>query len=433
MDKTITLDLVDAFRERVDDPKTRIARYAAMANGLVNSSIDETKKRENPMVFNLDLKAGDVTNQRQSGRCWMFAGLNVLRAKAIQTLNVKNFEFSQCYLQFFDKLEKANFFLEKAMERKDRPLDDRELCYLFDSAIEDGGHWAMFKNLVKKYGLVPSAVMPDSAAAMGTRELNAFLHKVLASDYLALKRAENPREEKERMMGDIYRILTIALGVPPKAFVYEYADKDEKTHRIETTPHEFYASIVGEELEKWVCLAHVPMLHFPLYAKVGAPLVNNVVEGEHAFFFNVEMDEFKAAVLQELRAGRPVWFGSDVGAESLRKEGYLVKDLLRLDELTGVHPALSKEEMLDTRVSHCSHAMAFTGANVESDGRVSRYKVENSWGEENGHKGFYVMDEAWFETYCHQIFVRRDSLPAELLKKYDEAPEIEVGPFNVLW
>lgn len=433
MKQEITPELLATFEKEADYTSTHAAMRSVMAHGLSASAVDEGKKRTNPMVFNLELKAGDVCNQKQSGRCWMFAGLNILRMTAMEKLNVKNFEFSQCYLQFFDKLEKANFFLEKALERKDRPLDDPELVYLFDHAIEDGGHFAMFKNLVKKYGVVPSSVMPDSAVSSSTKELNAFLHRILAADFLALKEAQDPKKEKEAMLQDIYRLLTICLGVPPKSFVYEYTDKDEKAQRIQTTPKEFFDTYVGEELEDWVSLAHVPMLHFPPYEKVGAPLVNNVVEGEHAFFFNVSMDEFKHAVLSELKAGRPVWFGADVGAESLRKEGFLVKDILRLDELTGINPNIDKGQLLDTRVSHCSHAMAFTGANIEEGGRVSRYKVENSWGEENGKKGFYVMDEAWFETYVHQIFVRRSSLPEDLLKKYDEAKVSEVGPFNTLW
>ena len=158
MKQEITPELLASFEKEADCTSTHAAMRSVMAHGLSASAVDEGKKRTNPMVFNLELKAGDVCNQKNSGRCWMFAGLNILRMTAMEKLNVKNFEFSQCYLQFFDKLEKANFFLEKALERKDRPLDDPELVYLFDHAIEDGGHFAMFKNLVKKYGvfLLPS-------------------------------------------------------------------------------------------------------------------------------------------------------------------------------------------------------------------------------------------------------------------------------------
>ena len=437
MAKTITNEDLALFEAEESKPGVKIARRAVESAGLVGSATDAAKKREVPFVFNLVVEAGDVCNQKRSGRCWMFAGLNVLRVLLAEKLNVKSVELSQAYLQFYDKLEKANFFLEKGLERFDKPLNDPEMVYLFDKGIADGGHFAMFKNLVKKYGVIPHDAMVDGAVASDTGELNKLLSTLLAQDLLELREAKaagkDVENRKKEMLAEIYRVLGIALGFPPKEFRYDYEDKDGVAHRIESTPKAFYETYIGQDLEEYICLAHVPMIDLDPYTKVYAPLVSNVIEGEEAFFFPVEEQELQDAVKEELKKKRPVWFSADVGAESLRKEGYLVRGIHRLDELTGTEIRLSKGEKLDTRVSACTHAMTFTGAYVEEDGTISRYKVENSWGDENGKKGYYVMDKAWFEEYVHQVFVRKDSLPKALLEKYEAAPKKAVPPFNTLW
>ncbi len=437
MAQTITPEDLALFEAEEHKPGVGIARRAVESNGLVHSATDVKKMNANPFVFNLVVEAGDVCNQKRSGRCWMFAGLNVIRVILAEKLNVKSIELSQSYLQFYDKLEKANFFLEKGLERSDKPLNDPEMVYLFDKAVADGGHFAMFKNLVKKYGVVPHDVMADGAVASDTGELNKLLQTLLAQDLLELRAAKvegkDVEKRKAEMLSEIYRVLGIALGFPPKEFRFEYEDKDGVTRRIESTPKEFYDAYIGQDLEDYVCLAHVPMIDLDPYTKVYAPLVSNVIEGEETFFFHVEEQELQGAVKEELKKKRPIWFSADVGAESLRKEGYLVRGIHRLDELTGTEIRLTKGEKLDTRVSACTHAMTFTGAYLEDDGTISRYKVENSWGDENGKKGYYVMDKAWFEEYVHQVFVRKDSLPEALKEKYEKAPRKAVPPFNTLW
>ena len=439
MNTSITpLDLQD-FEKDLEDPSLRVARRAIHENGIVASCINDTKIAENPNVFSVEVDAGEITNQRHSGRCWMFAGLNVIRTILFEKFGVKNIELSQAYLQFYDKLEKANFFLEKNLERLDKPLDDREVCFLLDSAIEDGGHWTMFVNLVHKYGVIPSSLMEDGAVSQDTTDLNRYLHFILASDLKILRQnkdlgMEKLREMKEKMLGEIHRILIASIGVPPKSFVFEYTDKDNHFKRLPAcTPQEFFSTYIQEDLDDYVCLCHAPVQDYKPYVKYGCNLVNNVVEGAEVSFFNVKLEEFKAALIAALKDKKPVWFAAEVCQESLRKKGYLVKDIFCPDDLFQTHPQLSKGEKLDYRTACVSHAMTFVGVNLDENKKPNRYKVENTWGTENGKKGFYIMDAAWFDEYVYEIYVPSKYVDPELVEKYRKAETIEVPPFNTFW
>ena len=440
MSNSITNELLASFESIDNDLEVRKARRAVTKNGLVNSSIDELKVRENIDVFSINVPCGEITNQRHSGRCWMFAGLNVIRTILFDKLGVKNIELSQAYLQFYDKLEKANFFLTEAMKRLDTPLDDQEVIFLLNSAIGDGGHWAMFTNLVNKYGVVPSAAMPDNAVNSDTTELNTYLSKILDGDYKKLRSLKNNskaelEDEKEKMLKEIYRVLVISLGVPPKSFEFEYEDKDGNYKKIgKTTPKEFFSKYVEEDLGDWIALANAPLEGYKPYTKYVAPLVNNVVGGEPVTFINVEIEEIKNALIASLKDKRVCWFAAEVSLDSLRKDGYLVKDIYNLDELTGIDTSsLNKGEKLDYRYAYCSHAMTFTGVNLDDNGKPNRYKLENTWGTENGKKGFYVMDDAWFNEYVYQVIVNSKYIKPEVLEKIKAAETVEVKPFNTLW
>ncbi len=416
------------------------ARMAISKNGLVNSAIDPDAANALKNVFSIDVDSGDITNQKQSGRCWMFAGLNIIRMVAAKKLNLKTLELSQAYLQFYDKLEKFNFTLEKSLKLANESLDSRLNSFLFDGGISDGGHFAMFSNLVKKYGIVPSEVMPDNCVDSSTGEINSLLSSLVAKDIMILRDLKNEGKEdeiltkKEEMLSEAYGLLCATIGLPPKKFTYEYKDKDNKYIKLEeTTPLEFYEKYVGVNLDDYVVLSDAPMQGYKKYQKYVCEWVNNVIGGDDVTFFNVDVNEIKKAVIASLKANELVWFAADVSSKSLRKDGLLGYNVIRFDKLLGVELLNDKGARMDTRTSFCNHAMTFTGVNLLDEKTPNRWKVENSWGKDAGKGGFYIMDDEWFSNFVYEVFVKKEFLPKELLTAYEESEPIKVDPWGVMW
>lgn len=435
------LDLKNFEDDFNKEEKNLVAQRAVLKNGIVNSAIDEKTQRERINTFSVDVNSGDVTNQRSSGRCWMFAGLNVLRVILRKKLNVKNIELSQAYLQFYDKLEKANFFLERARELAGEPFDSRLNVFLLDSGIGDGGHFTRFTNLVKKYGVVPSVFMPDRTVSTATSELNTLLTSLLARDRKEIREAvkngtkENVlRTRKEGRLDEIYRVLEISIGTPVKDFVFEYKDKDDKFHRLDKrTPKQFFDNYIGVDLDDYVSLCDAPIERRERYQSYTCKYVNNVIGGDPVVFFNVPLSELKKACIESLKGGDVIWFGSDVLAQSRRKDGYLAEGIIKTDELFSLRPLLDKSGRLTYRSSFCNHARTLTGVNLDDKESPDRWKVENSWGDENGKKGYYIRNDAWFNEYVYEVFVNKKYINPEIVKKFEESKPVETLPFNTLW
>lgn len=439
MGKSLTPEFFDSCESSFQkDSKLKLARLSVAKNGIFASCQDPDKGVANPNVFSLDVKAGGVTNQKQSGRCWMFAGLNVLRPIASKKLGKKDFEFSEAYLQFYDRLEKSNFFLERIIELRDKPCDDFLLVNLISYPNGDGGHYPFFKSLVKKYGLLPIELMPDSTVACTTPELNKTLNFLLSGAAAKLRAhfqnggsLEKAEEMKEGYLEEVYRILGVSLGLPPKEFVYEYYDKDDKFVRLpKQTTSEFFRDYVGVDLDEYMPLCDAPFRDYPTNKIITCPQVG-CVEGDLGVeFFNVGLEPMKKAVIKSLEAGEVVWFAADVSASSASKDGYLINELYALEELFGIDLSSSKKERLEHWMTSCNHAMTFTGVNIDESGKPNRWKVENSWGKENGIDGYFVMDDAWFNEYVYQVYVNKKYVDSELVKQYEESERIEVPPFN---
>ncbi len=442
MDKQITLKDIALFDKDTEDrDSSSVLRHAIAKNGIANSMIDESVVKGLKNYFSIDLNAGNVTNQKRSGRCWMFAGLNVLRTILIKEFNVADFELSQAYLQFYDKLEKCNFVLERAIELADEPIDSRLNVFLIDSGIGDGGHFVMFTNLVKKYGVVPHCEMPDLATSEETSTLNVILQDYVNHAIKELRDAKRSGAKddvlntmKEGYLNDIYRVLSLSLGKSVENFTLEYKDKDNKYHRIENlNPHSFYDEYIKKDLDEYICLSDAPIEGMDLYQKYTSHYVNNVEGGDPIIFFNVPTHVLKDASVASMKNGEPVWFASDVSSQSLRKEGLLASGLLKGKELFSLKYKTDKSERATYRSSFCNHAMTLTGVNILDDNTTERWKVENSWGEENGKKGYFIMSDKWFDDYVYQVFVRREYVDPEVLKKYDESTVKEQSVFNTLW
>ncbi len=442
MEQKITLEEISSFENDLKNfSDLNLKKATVMKNGITGSSTAIELEREMKFAFSVDVESGNVTNQKRSGRCWMFSGLNVLRTILYKKLNVKNIELSQAYLQFYDKLEKANFFLEKAIEFASEDVKSRNNVFLLDSTIQDGGHFVMFSNLVKKYGVVPLEEMPDHAVSSETLELNTVLSSYLSQamkDLRAMvkegKSTEEISKKKKDVLSAIYRILTISLGSPVSSFEYEYVDKDNHYVRLKRmTPKEFYDEYIKEDLEDYLPLCDAPLGHMKPLTRYTCDMVNNVVGGSPIIFFNVPLQEMKKSVIASLKANMPVWFAADVSSQSLRKEGYLVDGILLQNELFSLENHMDKASRMDYRSSFCNHAMTFTGVNLDEEGKSNRWKVENSWGKENGKDGYFVMSDKWFDEYVYQVFVKKEYVNPEIVDAYQKSALESVDPFDTLW
>jgi bleomycin hydrolase len=408
--------------------------YRLAQNAITQTSVDDIALNRDIVIatdhsFSTTLDDWSVTHQKRSGRCWMFAGLNLCRPGAMARLNVKNFEFSQNYLLFWDKLEKANYFLEAIIETADRPADERTVHWLLGNLLSDGGQWNMFVNLIHKYGVVPKSAMPETESSSNTATMNAVLKVQLREGPRTLRdvvakgaRPDDARQTKRELLNVLYRILAIHLGTPPTSIDWQWLDKDRAFHRDGIlSPQEFAARYITLPLDEYVCLVHDPRETSPYGRTFTVEYLGNVWEGGITRYLNVDIDVLKDIAVRTVLDGEPVWFGCDVGKMMRRDMGIWDAKLFDYESVYDTPFTLSKAERLVYRQTQMTHAMLFTGVDVV-DGRPRRWRVENSWGEENGQKGFYLMNDSWFDQYLFEIAARQSYLPTTLRAALDEAP-----------
>jgi len=431
-------ELLAACRDSVNHgPEHRALASAVQKNGLDAVAIDQARLNAVQHTFSHVVKGGPITNQKQSGRCWMFAGLNALRLPVMERLDLETFELSQAYPMFWDKLERANYFLESILETADEPLDGRLVTWLLDHPMQDGGQWDMFVNLVEKYGVVPKWVMPETFHSSQSRRMNLVLTAKLRESAGRLRALHaggagpaTLQEEKAQLLRQFYGALVTFLGEPPARFDFECRGKNDGAfHRdLGITPQEFYRKYVGQDLSQYVSLINAPTADKPYGRTFTVRYLGNVKGGREVLYLNVTPDALRQAALDQLLAGEVVWFGCDVGKMQERDAGVMAENLFRYGEVLGMPLGMTKAERLDYGESQMTHAMVFTGVNVV-DGRPNRWRVENSWGTELGDKGFFVMDDAWFDAYMYQVVVHKRHLPAPLAAALAQPP-IELAPWD---
>jgi bleomycin hydrolase len=408
--------------------------YRLAQNAVTQMSVDDVALNRDIVTsidhsFSTTLDDWSVTHQKRSGRCWMFAGLNLCRPGAMGKLNLKSFEFSQNHLLFWDKLEKANYFLEAILDTAERPADERTVHWLLGNLLSDGGQWNMFINLIRKYGVVPKSAMPETESSSNTGNMNAILKVKLREAARTLRHAfakgatvDKAREAKHECLHVIYRILAIHLGTPPPTFDWQWLDKDRTFHRDGiSTPQEFATRYITLPLDEYVCLVHDPRETSPYGRTFTVEYLGNVWEGGITRYLNVEIDVLKQIATRTLLDGEPVWFGCDVGKMMRRDTGIWDARLFDYESVYDTAFTLSKAERLMYRQTQMTHAMLFTGVDIV-DEMPRRWRVENSWGEDNGQKGFYLMNDSWFDEYLFEIAARKSYLPAALRAALDENP-----------
>ena len=426
----LTDEMLARFRREVAaKPAYHLAQNAVARVSIDDVALNHEIVAGTDHTFSHLLDDWAVTNQKQTGRCWMFAALNLFRVGAMRNLNLKEFEFSQNYTLFWDKLERANYFLEAILETADRDLDDRTVAFLLERPVEDGGQWNMFVNLIKKHGLVPKALMPETESSSNTRRMVGILRHQLRAGARRLRDLhaggaglEELRAAKGEILAVVHRILCIHLGTPPERFTWQWTDRDRQFHRDEEmTPQEFAARYVELPLDEYVCLVHDPRDTSPYGRTFTVEYLGNVWEGGLTRYLNVEIDVLKDIAKRTLLDGEPVWFGCDVGKMLRRDTGIWDAQLFDYASVYDTAFTLSKAERLVYRQTQMTHAMLFTGVDLV-DGTPRRWRVENSWGEENGQKGFYLMNDSWFDEYLFEIAARQSYLPAALRAALEEEP-----------
>jgi len=429
--------LLERFREDFDsDPRYRLAQNAVAQTSIDDVALNREVVTSTDHTFSHLLDDWAVTNQKKSGRCWMFAGLNLLRVGAMNKMNLKEFEFSQNYTLFWDKFERANYFLEAIIETADRDVDDRTVAFLLDYPLEDGGQWDMFINVINKYGLVPKAAMPESDSSSNTQSMNRNLLYKLREGAMSLRDLrrsgapmEAARAAKHEILNVIHRMLCIHLGTPPESFDWQWNDKDKEFHRDGVlTPKQFADKYVDLPLDEYVCLVHDPRESHPFDRTFTVQYLGNVLDGRRVLYLNVEMDVMKDAAMRTIMDGEPVWHGCDVGKMMRRDLGLWDRDLYEYDRVYNSAFEMNKQDRLYFHNTLMTHAMLFTGVDVVNN-RPRRWRVENSWGDDNGRKGFYVMNDSWFDEYMFEIAVRKSYLPEHLRQALDAEP-IELPPWD---
>jgi len=413
------------------DPRARQAMNAVCAAPVTKAALNRRRVAELNQTYSVHLPENKITAQMASGRCWMFAALNTLRVVAIQNMNLdEEFELSQNHTMFWDKFEKANYFLESVLATLDEPTDGRLIAHLFAAPIQDGGQWHMFINLVQKHGLVPKSVMPETDSSSNTGMMNAQITLrlrefgcQLRAAHAAGKAMGDLRAMKPAMLEQVYRMLCIHLGEPPSKFEWQWRDKDRAFHRDGVlTPLEFYRKHIDVDLSDMVCLIHCPQSAKRFNEVYTIKFLGNVVGGEMIRYVNVGLHTMKKAAIRQLQNGEPVWFGCDVGKFLERELGWMDNQLFDYESIYGSTSKLSKAERLDYGESLMTHAMVFTGVDLDDSGSPRKWRVENSWGEKGGDKGFYGMADSWFDEFNYEVVVHRKYLDEDVVALLDREP-----------
>ena len=417
------------------DAGTRTVLNAVSANSAKNLALDRATATSTNSIFTNKIKTEGITDQKSSGRCWLYAGLNFLRPVASTSLNRRSFEFSQNFLFFWDKIEKANLFLESIIRTRTKPLDDRDVDWLLKNPFPDGGQWNMVLALIDKYGVVPSEVMPETESSGNTGLMNSVISTKLRKDAAELRGMQGKSDAdlqtaKTRMLAEVYRMLALHLGVPPEKFEWRSEDKDGKaSDPVTYTPKEFYEKYVNIRLEDYVCLYSVPS--HPFNALYHIRFDRDLFDAPNMTFANVSMETMKKLTLASVLDNNAVWFGCDVGKESDSKTGVMKRGLYDYQSLYGVDLSMTKQERVEYQESVPSHAMVITGVDLVN-GKPEKWLVENSWGSKAGNNGMFTMYDSWFDEYTYAVIVHRKYLPKDVAALFTQHA-VELPPWDPMY
>ena len=417
----------------------------AIANAIAANSIDNLAQNRNNAAeldtyFSIETPKQTITDQKSSGRCWMFSGMNVLRANFAKRTDSLRVEFSQAYLFFYDQLEKANLFLQGVIDTGKKPIDDQRVQFFFKNPINDGGTFCGVADLAEKYGLVPKQVMPESYSSDNTSRMARLISSRLREDGLQLrkmvadgKKAADIEKAKTEMLSTVYRMLALTIGEPPTQFTYAHRNKDGKAvgDPKTYTPQEFFKEVVGDKLNgTFIMVMNDPRR--PYYKTYEVELDRHTCDGHNWKYLNLPMDEIEQMAIASLKDGRKLYSSYDVGKMLDRKRGYGDTENFDYGSLMGTTFGMNKAERISTFDSGSTHAMTLTAVDLDANGKAKKWKVENSWGASWGQQGCMIMSDRWFREYMFRLVVDKKYVSEELLKLNEQKP-IMVMPEDPLF
>uniref|UniRef100_A0A1D1YLR2 bleomycin hydrolase n=1 Tax=Anthurium amnicola TaxID=1678845 RepID=A0A1D1YLR2_9ARAE len=428
---TLKEEYLDKFSDEFNsDPKNRLALNAISGEDMNKVLLSRETTINDIHVYSEQIELeGKATNQKSSGRCWLFAATNVMRLIVMKKYKLEEFELSQPFLFFYDKLEKANYFLESMIELANEDIDSRTIQYLIQAPVNDGGQWDMVINLLEKYGVVPKSVYPESYNSSNSGNLNWLVTSKLREFAFQLrtlnaagKDQNTLRHAKVKMMEEIYRIIAISLGEPPKKFDWTFRDGNGKFHNHQgLTPKSFYQDIIGYKATETLSLVNDP--RNPYLRLYTVKYLGNIQGGLPIRYVNISMDVMKRLSINALRSGKPVWFGSDSGKGIHAQLGIYDNKIIDFELGFNIKFELTKAQRLQYGQSLMTHAMVLTGVHIDNDKPV-RWRVENSWGDSRGDKGYFVMSDDWFSDWVYQIVLEKEDTPNELVDILIQSPTV---------
>lgn len=435
----ITEEMLDGFREQ-----TLTQAEKALANAIAGNTIDNLAKNyavaEPDNQFSIETTAQSITNQESSGRCWMFSGCNVIRADFAKRTDSLTLELSHSFLFFYDQLEKANLCLQGLIDCADKPIDDIRVRFFFKNPINDGGTFCGVADLVDKYGLVPKSIMPETNSTDNTRTMSRLISSKLREDGLELRKmiaegksSDEVQEAKTKMLGTIYRILTLTIGEPPMTFSYAFKGRDGKAiGKAKTyTPKEFAQEVVGKELNgSFIMVMNDPRREY--YKTYEVEYDRHLYDGHNWIYLNLPMEDIEQMAIASLKDGHKLYSSYDVAKMLDRTKGYADTENYNYEALLGTTFGMDKAQRINTFDSGSTHAMTLTAVDLDDDEKATKWKVENSWGASWGQNGCLIMTDRWMREYMFRLVVNKEYVPKNILKLLEQQP-IMVMPEDPLF
>lgn len=413
------------------DASTRAVQNALSGNANIRSLVlNREKQGKIDHYFKYRVEVKGITDQKQSGRCWMFTSMNVLRPGIIKKYNIDDFDFSHNYLYFYDMIEKSNLFLENIIRTAQADIDDREVAFYFSAPVGDGGVWNLYYNIATKYGVVPAQVMPETEHANNTSQMVSLVNESLRRSGMEIRHmAQNGskvaklREQKMTALKSVYRILALCLGEPPTRFTWRYKDKDGNIKELKDyTPKQFYAEITPEGYTpgNYIMIMNDPTR--PYYKVYEIQNYRNSYEGTNWVYLNLPNEDIKKAALKSIKNNEAMYASCDVGKQFDREKGISDPGMYDYASLLGVDFSMKKSDRIVSRQSGSSHAMTLVGCDVDENETPIKWEFENSWGPKAGHNGYITFTDDWFSEYMFRLVIRKEHLDAKALEALKGKP-----------
>jgi len=433
-----TTDLTKIKSSLTKDASFKARQNAVTANGIAKLAVNRENAGKVDTYFSNKVKTKGITDQKSSGRCWLFTGLNFIRPKVIDKLNLSEFEFSQNYSFFWDQLEKSNLFLEIIIATASKPMDDKTVEWAFKNPIGDGGQWTTFADIVTKYGAVPKQIMPETEQSDNTGKISSLLTTKLREYGLEIrtmsasgKKNEVLLNRKIEMLSEVYKLLSIALGTPPETFVWRYKDKDDKISQAKTyTPLSFYNEMLGVDMNEYIMFMNDPTREYNKVYEIEYD--RNMADGKNWKYINLPVDALKKMAIASIKANNALYFSCDVGKFLLKDNGTLDVNNYNYSDLFQTSFPMNKAQRIKTFDSGSSHAMTLIGVDLDASGNPVKWLIENSWGPSYGFNGQLIMTDEWFNEYFFRLVVHKSFVPEETQKLLSQ-PAIKLPPWDPMF